>query len=353
MDINRNNYGEYFLDYWENNLSDDQKEILHGFLEANPDLKEEFHSFELFTLNKDGRILFPDKHKLKKKAINIAEFEEKCIAYHEGDLDSGSKKELVVLIGENELLSNIFNTYSSARLQKDHTIIFEMKDRLKRSVPFFIKHKVAMYRAIAAAAAILILISTYFMLRVQENVIQDEKEILSVYMIPVKESRLTLEEHPENDIARMETVEALKTQPIFYSDYEEINIEYLPTQQIQAIETGGNTHRQPEFMQMLYFDDQFLAYNIPVIEKEKKKRNAFGRIAGNIRDRIKNFFSPAKELFETDDNNLFWNIAGTGVNGYNLLTNNSYELVRYMNEEGKTESVKLIDNDEEILLPAE
>ena len=350
MIINRNNYNEFFLDYWEGKLSDVQKEVLYDFLDANRDLKEEFDSFESITLEKDSSVHFPDKKQLKKKVISISEFEEKCIAFHEGDISSNDKKELFALTDDNETLQKIFNSFSKLKLQKDHSITFDLKDKLKRTIPIYITYRTQLYRGIAAAAAIIILISMYFLISVQEKTIQPDKEQLSVYTIPLKESILPVS-HPEENISTLATREVLSLENIEYTDYEDIVIEPIPYRQAMAIENRVSKNYHAEFTRIIYLDDQMLAYNIP--EPEKQNRTLFGRIAENIGGKIKDFFSPAKDLFETEDNKLFWNIAGTGVKGYNLLTNNSYELVRYMNDEGKTKSVRLIDNEEEILYPEE
>ncbi len=69
MDINRNNYEAYFLDYRENNLTPGQVAELLVFLEQNPDLKEEFESFESFSLFLIKTSGSNDKENLKKRDL--------------------------------------------------------------------------------------------------------------------------------------------------------------------------------------------------------------------------------------------------------------------------------------------
>ena len=65
IDINRNNYEEYFLDFLEGNLSPSENDLLMSFLNSNPDLKEEL---ELLNELPEIRIeeTFLEKSTLKK-----------------------------------------------------------------------------------------------------------------------------------------------------------------------------------------------------------------------------------------------------------------------------------------------
>ncbi len=346
MKINRNNYNKYFLDYWEDNLPEDQKSILFKFLEENQDLKDEFHAFEPITLEKDIKLQYPDKQQLKKKVISISEFEEKCIAFHEGDINSNDRKELLALINNNETLQYVFKSYSNLNLLKDNTITFDSKDLLIKTIPFYIEYKTQLYKGLAAAALIIILFGSYFLLTIQENKIHLNNDQLSVNVIPAKEFVIHLKNHPENKQSSIELRNTLSPNSFARTVYKDITIKQLPFRQTMALELNRYKNDELAFDRIQYLDDQILVYDLPDLENLERKRSLFGRIAGNVGRKIKNLFSPAEELFETEDSKLFWNIAGTGVKGYNLLTNNSYELVRYMDETGKTKSVKLIDNDE-------
>ena len=46
MNINRNNYELFFIDFYDGNLTDAQKHELDLFLAENPNLKEECDSFD-------------------------------------------------------------------------------------------------------------------------------------------------------------------------------------------------------------------------------------------------------------------------------------------------------------------
>ncbi|MFC2107799.1 hypothetical protein ACFLRY_05645 [Bacteroidota bacterium] len=346
MIINRNNYNEYFLDYWEGRLSDDQKDILYVFLENNQDLNKDFYAFESITLEKDLKINFPNKKQLKKEIINLAEFEEKSIAYHEGDLNELEKSELLSIINDNEALLKIFNSFADLKLNKNLSITFNSKDQLKKTILIPALYRTHLYRGISAAAIIIILLGSYFLIFNQDKPIPSGTEQLSVNIIPVKESILSLNNLPKYQEQDLTYRSTLDPNPISEIDNEDTKIKQLPLKQSLAIKADKNNNHVIIFSRIEYYDDQDLLAYLKPTETKNNKKSLFGRIAGNFGNKVKNLFSPAKELFIAEDNTVFWNIAETGVKGYNLLTNNSYEIVRYMNEEGKTKSIKIIDSDE-------
>ncbi len=67
MEINKNNYEAFFLDYYDGNLPAEQVAVLLLFVEQHPELKEEFESFENITLEDLPSIGFDNKSSLKKE----------------------------------------------------------------------------------------------------------------------------------------------------------------------------------------------------------------------------------------------------------------------------------------------
>ena len=54
MNVNRDNYESWFLDYLDGRLDAGQTGMLMSFLEFNPDLKEELEGMELLKLEAAG-----------------------------------------------------------------------------------------------------------------------------------------------------------------------------------------------------------------------------------------------------------------------------------------------------------
>ncbi len=76
MEINRNNYEEFFLLYVDNELPAAQRRGVEEFVQTNPDLKEELYLLTETILVSDNNIVFENKEELYKqeqhKVIAIA-----------------------------------------------------------------------------------------------------------------------------------------------------------------------------------------------------------------------------------------------------------------------------------------
>lgn len=91
MDITRENYETWFVDYLEGNLDESVVDRFIEFLQENPDLREELKLFESVTAVPE-QLTFKPKNKLyKSKYDREEEFNEAAIAEIEGDLDNEEK----------------------------------------------------------------------------------------------------------------------------------------------------------------------------------------------------------------------------------------------------------------------
>ncbi len=174
MKINRENYETYFLDYHEGVLSDENKKVLFIFLTENPDLKEEFNRFELFTIPASDKT-FGDKDQLKKSIINLQNYQSYFTADVEGDLNPEQKNELEIFIDKHPSLKSELEAFQNVKLKPDFTITYENKKALKRgskvipfTVPFF---------RIAIAASIALFLITYFFFRNKNESVTAHRDI--------------------------------------------------------------------------------------------------------------------------------------------------------------------------------
>jgi len=130
--INRHNYEVFFIDYFDGNLTPDQTNELFLFLNENPDLKEEFDSFEEIPIHIPNET-FAAKETLKKNPdalINAANFEEFCIASVENDLTEIENEALVNYLRANHLEKE-FDIFRNLKLKAPDEIFTE-KDGLKK-----------------------------------------------------------------------------------------------------------------------------------------------------------------------------------------------------------------------------
>ena len=172
MKINRDNYEAFFLDYFEHSLDAGQVAELMVFLEANPDLNEEFESFEIIRAESEA-IPFDKKRSLRKKdyrevgAINPFNYEEFMVAAMENDLDLAGLDNLKEFLGVNPDARLEFDLFKKSRLLPDD-VSFPSKSSLKKTrtlVPGFYRWGIT----VAAAASLLVLLVLFLQRTPERN----------------------------------------------------------------------------------------------------------------------------------------------------------------------------------------
>lgn len=165
INISRNNYEKYFLDFQDGKLSPSDEEMLMLFLNENPDLKTELEFLENDSVNAEI-FLFENKRGLKKTGIlsglTIDNFDELCIARLEGDLNDKEIAEFNKLIKENTKKQREYRIYELSKTQGDYAVIYKDKAGLKKQGrDLFLKRN---YTIISVAASVVILIALYLLL---------------------------------------------------------------------------------------------------------------------------------------------------------------------------------------------
>lgn len=157
MNINRNNYEEYFLLYADNELTTAEKKMVEIFVKENPDLKEEFCMLKLTISSPDEDVKLSDKSFLMKKEpslINEKNHEEIFVLYHDNELTEKEKQETVTFVARQPDLMGEFELIGKARLIPDPLVVYRNKKELYRKeksgnvVPLFV------WRSFAAAVFI-------------------------------------------------------------------------------------------------------------------------------------------------------------------------------------------------------
>ncbi len=72
MDINRENYESWFLDYVEGSLSAGQISQVHEFIAQHPEFGAELKSWQATLIKPDLQLVYPDKERLKRRQRIIA-----------------------------------------------------------------------------------------------------------------------------------------------------------------------------------------------------------------------------------------------------------------------------------------
>ncbi|MGM0375963.1 MAG: hypothetical protein ACQEQ0_04255 [Bacteroidota bacterium] len=158
MNIDRNNYEQWFIDYLDGTLGKKSRQELKLFLKANPDLAKELESLGETSLEPE-HVPFS-----AKTSLLMENAEDGCphrsdylmIKQMEEGLDDREEKELAALIDSDESLLERVNLYHRTRL-KAPAASFPGKEKLLRKdvAPLFFR-KFYRWSSVAAAALLLL-----------------------------------------------------------------------------------------------------------------------------------------------------------------------------------------------------
>jgi hypothetical protein len=132
MEITRDNYEAYFLDYLEGNLDEDIVNDFIEFLQANPDLREELETAQLVRL-KAEEVIFEKKDKMYKEEFDREEiFNHAAIALLEDDLAEPEKSRFMSFLQEHPLKQKEAALFEKTKQVPDQNITFSKKYKLYR-----------------------------------------------------------------------------------------------------------------------------------------------------------------------------------------------------------------------------
>jgi hypothetical protein len=158
MQITKDNYELFIIDYLDGKLDSKGKQDLIAFVEANPSIKEEFELLkDSADLEMDSTIQIPDFSGLKKQTIlpENHSSDELMIARLEGDLTQNQIKEFDAVLVKNEIKQKEFSLYKSTKSIPDLSIVFPNKKALKKGGLIIQFKSIQKY---AAAAAVIMLL---------------------------------------------------------------------------------------------------------------------------------------------------------------------------------------------------
>ncbi len=150
MNINSDNYENFFLLYVDNELSAAEKKTVEQFVAQHPDLKEEFKLLQQTVFNADT-ISFTDKTNLLKNEWEAVQ--QNLLHYLDDELSETEKKETKELLKTDVAANTEWALLQQTKLQPDISIVFFNKKILYKKESG--KIIVFGWRKIAAAAILL------------------------------------------------------------------------------------------------------------------------------------------------------------------------------------------------------
>lgn len=162
MNINRSNYEEVFIDYFDGNLAAEKVAELFLFLEKNPDLKEEFESFSGEPIPGFDEV-FDNKEALKRGDVNSENIDYFLIGDIENNLTQSEQEQLQVFLKENPAFVKEHDLFKATIVAPDLSVKFPNKGNLRQPVPFAFNTNSIMRFAIAAVLVLMVIGGGYIL----------------------------------------------------------------------------------------------------------------------------------------------------------------------------------------------
>ncbi len=130
MNINRDNYEAWFLDFLDGNLNGNRVGEFREFLRQNPDLQEELQEYDPVYLETVG-FSFPHKETLYREPLDQEEyFDQVAVAWMEGDLEPAEALRFEEYLQRHPGKQKDADLFRLTRLAPDQRIVFPRKAAL-------------------------------------------------------------------------------------------------------------------------------------------------------------------------------------------------------------------------------
>ena len=159
MNISRHNYEEFFILYWDNELTAEQKKLVEAFVQENTDLQDEFRLFGETRFTPDSTLSFEEKNLLlydESSFINFTNYPELLLSYVDNELTLDKKILVEKFAAKHPAVQQELSIFQKTKFQPDAEIIFPDKSVLYRREEKIRVIKMTWMR-VAVAAAILLM----------------------------------------------------------------------------------------------------------------------------------------------------------------------------------------------------
>jgi len=336
MQIDRNNYESYFLDFLEGRLSEQEIDNLLTFLRNNPDLEDRLLSIDKYVVESNNAITLNKNFLFKSldnfHSVNEHNFDEFCVAYYEKDLSDAASRDLSEYIRTNPRKLNEFEKYGKLFLNSSLDVKYPFKSKLKKFSLLSIRKLVYF----SSAAAILLL--AFYLIPF------NQKYSASVKQTSVLNERIS-NTQTQNSVKSSELVS--KNNKPFSEKRNPVILIGLNTKPANAIPENGN-EILPEKSNNLTSIHSIEINNLKLpitLDKiayspaqDKKQTKSANLVYQSIREFALNKLQRNSEKNSNDnksDNDLtLWDLATLGANGINKLTGSNIKLDRKLNDNG-------------------
>jgi len=341
MNISRDNYESWFLDFIDGRLDPGQIEMLTSFLEFNPELRSELIGLEEIRLDA-GKLEYDLKASLHRPADSpvredlLEKFEDYCIASIEQQLSLKEENLLQNIIEEDKKKRELYQVYRYTILTADENIQFPGKTGLKKKYIDIPGVRISI-AAISAAAVLLLALPWLFRKSTDQTGLTQNDDTGEKSSLVISEEHLALEKFPDNktDISADGTVAGTVTH----------SNDIAKTGSAAVLSNYQNDIRWTGPGPDLHSRDQIHLNRIESIKAEVMSdhgRGSYPSLALGLQYPEMNTY-PATRQGLTDQTGKivsFWSIADAGVQRINNLTEENYSLEREIDNQGRIRRLK-------------
>lgn len=230
MNINRHNYEEFFILYWDKELRADQMKLVENFVEANIELKEEFRLFGETRFTPEKNLIFEEKNILLINEVSSIDFSntpEQLLSYIDDELDAGQKKAVEIFAAKHATVQQELNLLKRTKLQPESSIVFPDKSTLYKKE---VKTKVVniSWMRVAVAAALILVAGFVTIIVINNNSNGGPFELISAEQTPNIQPITPLVNNPQP------TVEVKKAVPVIANKNFKKETQKLTTENLIA-----------------------------------------------------------------------------------------------------------------------
>jgi hypothetical protein len=204
MQISKENYELFIIDFLDGKLDSEGKQALIAFVEANPSIKEEFELLkDSSDLELDSSVQIPDFSHIKKQTILPENHysDELMIAKLEGDLTQNQAIDFDKVLLANQIKQKEYSIYQATKSVPDLRIEYPNKKSLKKGGLII---QLSSLQKFAAIAAVLLMLGFLGWMNFRTESTYQSAQIGNTHNSKIKESEII--KNSENLLAKTESL---------------------------------------------------------------------------------------------------------------------------------------------------
>ncbi len=315
----------------EGDLNEGEKEALRVLTLSDIKFQKDKALFSNTILKADENLKFGEREKLYRldiqrgNPLNNENFDEYCVAYHEGDLDENESKKVAAFARKDKKLAGDLELFGKIKMQADQDLLYKDKAALKKA-PVVIFSRTSALRIAASVAAVFIFIMLLPGLLNRNSTLNYDKPVRIdvAAKVPVKKGLTKKEEaaeppaQPSIAVAHIKTVKARKHLMIAKAEPK------MPRAKILLPAMNADSYKAMTFA----FERPLDGYYEVKLEKEnfiKTNPKLVKKVVAGVRKLLR--ISP-QDLKVPDDKLTLWDVADAGLKGIGAMTENNFSLSR-------------------------